>query len=47
MSKVIHLMLKHYIQNQELDDVMIGTMRKDAAWEPVIQWADLIDPDVF
>jgi len=40
-------MLKHYNHNQNLNDVMIGTMRKDAAGESVIQWSDLIDPDVF
>lgn len=47
MSSIIHFMLNRYIQNPNVEEVIVGTITIDHNQEPKIQWAELKDPLIF
>jgi len=46
-SKIVQLMLEHYLTHPDSNDVMVGTIAPGPERVPQIQWARLIDPMVF
>ncbi|WP_267908743.1 NUDIX domain-containing protein [Paenibacillus alkalitolerans] len=47
MSSIIGFMIDHYLQNPDIEHVMVGTLTVGHDHKPQIQWAELKDPIVF
>lgn len=47
LSKIISFMMKHYLENPDKNEIMIGTITINKDEEPEMQWSELKDPKVF
>lgn len=47
MSRIIKFMLEHYDANPDNSVITVGVISVDSSRNPVIQWSDLQDPEVF
>ncbi|MEF3354119.1 NUDIX domain-containing protein [Paenibacillus sp. GYB006] len=47
LSKIISFMMKHYLENPNKNEIMVGTITINKDEDPEMQWSELKDPKIF